>query len=706
MERLLSVARLYHSLESCLESLSETPDEFYKEALARSKQDSSFIGKVIPWPVFVERPITVDELAHAMQIRSQIEDIKSGRCLLPKGNTLPSFRLELDSFCAGILEVDDEGRVKFRHFTAKLYLINNEAEMLSGSQTMITDVCLASLHHAPPQGSAQSIPSAEALVGRCRKYPFLKYAADHWGHHLLVKEKGKSATNLSAWEFLTDAQKLRSATQIMSNFEIRQEQDVSGMHVAAYFGLVELIRKARKNNRRMDIDACTRSRQETVLHWAVTYQQHDFVEFLVEAGARLTSQDSKGRTALYIAVAMKDMASIEPLVSPKQPQREQYIDLAQNLQGWAPLHCAIDHGKSQIVEKLLNAGAKVDTADKDGFTPLCLAAQLGHLKIVELLVHKKASLELTYPSGKRWSLLEWAAAEGRTTMIRLLIEKSVDLDTSVTEDGKTPLRLAVEYGNGMITWLLIDAHVDINKPDNEGKTPLYWAAEHCQLSAMWLLLENKANTMAGPNQADRMTPLHIAALKGHESAVLLLLTMGADPYQLDINSHTALYWAIVEGHKAVVQLLLLKADAQRLVREGDNEDRTALHHAACQGNLEVTELLVRYGADSNAKDVDGNTALQLASNLGYEEICGYLLGLGSDVRVKSWDSMTSEGELQGGPASNLADSIEGEMSLSDELIRDEEPDRRWSKEAGTEHDEAETPGRFRARVEDDYEDEW
>lgn len=648
----------------------------------------------------------MDELAHAMEIQSQIEEIKSGRYLFPKGNTLHSFRLQLENVCAGILEVDEEDRVKFRHFTAKMYLVNNEAELLAGGQTMITDVCLTSLHHAPPQGSVQSKPSAEVLVSRCRKYPFLRYAANHWGHHLLFKEKGKSATNLSAWEFLTDAQKLRNATQIMSKFEVCQEQGVSGMHVAAYFGLVELIRKARKNNRDMDIDACTRSRQESVLHWAVIYQQHGFVEFLVEAGACLTSQDSKGRTALYFAVAMKDMTSIETLLSPKQSEREQYIDLVQSLQGWAPLHCAIDHGKSQIVEKLLNAGAKVNTADKDGFTPLCLAAQLGHLKIVELLVHKKASLELTYPSGKRWSLLEWAAAEGRTTMIRLLIEKSVDLDTSVTEDGKSPLRLAVEYGNGMITWLLIDAHVDIDKPDNEGKTPLYWAAEHCQLSAMWLLLENKANTMAGPNQADKMTPLHIAALKGHESAVLLLLTMGADPYQLDINSHTALYWAIIEGHKAVVQLLLLKADALRLVREGDKEDRTALHHAACQGHLEVTELLVHYGADINAKDVDGNTALQLASNLGYEEICGYLLGLGSGVRMQSWDSMTSEGEIHGGPASNLADSIEAQTSLSDELIRDEEPDRRWSEEVRTENNEAETPGRFRARVEDDYEDEW
>lgn len=695
---------MFRSLENCLNGLSETPDEFYEQALARSRRDSPFIGKVIPWLVFAERPITVDELAHAMEIQSQIEDIKSGRCLLPEGKTRPSFRLQLENLCAGILEVNDEDHVEFRHHTAKLYLLNNEAEMLAGGQTMITDVCLASLRHAPLEEFAQSIPSAEALVGRCRKYPFLQYAADHWGHHLLFKEKGKSAIYLSAWEFLTDPQSLRNATQVMTNFDIRLEQAVSGMHVAAYFGLVELAVKAKKNNRSVDIDACTRSRKETVLHWAVTYRQHAFVDFLVKGGARLTSQDSKGRTALYVAAAMKDMASIESLLSPEKSQREQYINL-QSLQGWAPLHCAVDEGKSQIVEKLLDAGAKVNTADKDGFTPLCLAAQRGYLKVVEMLVHKKALLELTYPNGMRWSLLEWAAAEGRNTMMRLLIEKGVDLNNSVREDGKTPLRLAVEYGHRVVMWLLIDARVNIDKPDKEGKTPLHWAAEHCQLSAMWLLLENKANTMAGANQADRMTPLHIAAFKGHESAVLLLLTMGADPYQRDINGQTALYWAIVEGHKAVVQLLFLKADAQRLVRDIDHEDRTALHHAASQGQREVTELLVRYGADINAKDVHGNTALQLARNLGHEEVCGYLSGLGSDVRVQSWDSTTaSAGEMQGGPASNLAGSIQAESLLGDELSRDEESGSRWFEEAGNNNDEARTGGRFRARVEDDYED--
>jgi hypothetical protein len=54
----------------------------------------------------------------------------------------------------------------------------------------------------------------------------------------------------------------------MANFRFRHEKDVSGLHVAAYFGLSELVYKAKKLNKGFSVNARTQ-RGETALHWAV-----------------------------------------------------------------------------------------------------------------------------------------------------------------------------------------------------------------------------------------------------------------------------------------------------------------------------------------------------------------------------------------------------------------------------------------------------
>ncbi len=67
--------------------------------------------------------------------------------------------------------------------------------------------------------------------------------------------------------------------------------------------------------------------------------------------------------------------------------------------------------------------------------------------------------------------------------------------------------------------------------------------------------------------------------------------------------HDALDKEDVAGAKA-----LLEADPA-LANSIDIRDRTALHHAARLGNIEIVSLLLKLGADVNAKDSDGTTPL-------------------------------------------------------------------------------------------------
>ncbi|KAK6147719.1 hypothetical protein DH2020_018631 [Rehmannia glutinosa] len=124
-----------------------------------------------------------------------------------------------------------------------------------------------------------------------------------------------------------------------------------------------------------------------------------------------------------------------------------------------------------------------------------------------------------------------------------------------------------------------------------------------------LLLHHLLKRGLDPNELDNngRTALHIAASKGNENCVLLLLDFGADP-----NSRAA------EQNN----LDLLK----EIVRHGGDVTRpknngcTALHVAVCEDNVEIVKFLLNQGANIDTIDETGWTARDLAEQQGHENI--------------------------------------------------------------------------------------
>lgn len=56
----------------------------------------------------------------------------------------------------------------------------------------------------------------------------------------------------------------------------------------------------------------------------------------------------------------------------------------------------------------------------------------------------------------------------------------------------------------------------------------------------------------------------------------------------------------------------------------DSDDRTPIHNAAYYNCPKTIEVLISHGADFNAKDCEGNTALNYAHMYGYPEIAEIL----------------------------------------------------------------------------------
>ncbi|KAI9769209.1 MAG: hypothetical protein M1840_004338 [Geoglossum simile] len=149
----------------------------------------------------------------------------------------------------------------------------------------------------------------------------------------------------------------------------------------------------------------------------------------------------------------------------------------------------------------------------------------------------------------------------------------------------------------------------------------------CSLQAAWL----PRDPFLGYSQSfpTSITGLHIAAIKGLEKILVLLLQQeNIDVNALDDHQRTPLSWAAEEGREAVVRLLLA---CDRIDVNASNEGHYApLSYAAQNGHEAIVQLLLASSdIDLNPRSDDGRTPLSWAAGTGHNSVVQLLLG--SDV---------------------------------------------------------------------------
>ncbi|KAF2228719.1 hypothetical protein EV356DRAFT_457193, partial [Viridothelium virens] len=229
-----------------LTDLSETPDQVYRDALERIKlQDErsrTLALNVLTWLAFAERALKADELAHAIAISNSIDSIRAQKASLPTSSEIPNIDT-LTSSCVGLVLIDKYETVHLAHSTAEEYF-RCEDSIVQHAQSILAETCLVCLNCIPlPVSNSPTLPPNE-FSEYCKKYPLLNYATEQWGVHLSSVKQGH--VYKLAWKFLSNERKLNKVIQFMDRLRIGHESDISGLHLAVYFGLVELVKKAMK----------------------------------------------------------------------------------------------------------------------------------------------------------------------------------------------------------------------------------------------------------------------------------------------------------------------------------------------------------------------------------------------------------------------------------------------------------------------------
>jgi ankyrin repeat protein len=219
-------------------------------------------------------------------------------------------------------------------------------------------------------------------------------------------------------------------------------------------------------------------------------------------------------------------------------------------------------------------------------TTLFEAAERGDVAGVRALLREKPRM-VDETDGRTLSALHYAASEGHTEVVRVLLDGGANARVSAL-GGMTPLFLAAAGGHAETTKLLVERGADTN-----ARSP-------------W-------------------NPLRVAAGEGHLEVVRTLLSLGADPEGHNIPPLMA---AASSGHVAIMELLV-KAGA-KINRVTLDDFSSALTVAAARGQVEAVEWLVSHGANVNHDDMHGRTALMLAEENGHPTIVEMLRQHGAE----------------------------------------------------------------------------
>ena len=313
--------------------------------------------------------------------------------------------------------------------------------------------------------------------------------------------------------------------------------------------------------------------------------------------------------ALIEAVREKDIAEIQAILDSGVDPDSAYMFRA--------LKIAVFSCYTEGMKALLGADPKV--INIYGSTLLIAVARRGCIEGTELLL--SLDIDPNYKNKYGDTALLSAAFNGHVEVVRLLLNAGRDPDFA-NHLGNTPLEVATRNNHIEIVKDLLAWGVDINPINHNGTTPFLSATYNCNLEMMEFLLAHEADPYSVNNNNE--TSLLIAARRGCVEEVKFLLSLGIDPNLANEGEKRTPLIATVD-----TRIYLRDANVRRaLERESSYAELPDLN---TEIYIDIMNLLLTAGANPNAIDQEGFTALVLVTDNCDIEAMDLLLAYGADT---------------------------------------------------------------------------
>ncbi|CCC07660.1 unnamed protein product [Sordaria macrospora k-hell] len=448
------------------------------------------------------------------------------------------------------------------------------------------------------------------------------------------------------------------------------------LHLAAYFGRTNTVEELLNRNAVIDL---TQSRfEDTALHMAAGIGHVNVMDKLISRGANPNAYSEYTGLVINAAIASGNFKAVELLV------QKGVLPTTQSWETQPPLEQAAEMTDISMLDCLIEQ-FKDKIPPEDYSKAMVAAARAGRLTAFNKL--------LGFEHSNEWfqKALDSAAAHGKWDIVPVILKscRGLNCDEAFyqaavsTENKDKSLGILWEYSDGTVskeklsqslyeatdnqklstvTILLDTFAADPNATGEEYGNALTAAAYDGRLDILRLLLDADADVNSPDGWA-----LQTAALEGHYDIVKELLNRGADVNAFTKSEKfpegTALQAATEAGWKEIVSLLLEHNADPDL---GGGPDAPPILAAAMYGNSEILDLLVdekanvnvhggednstplinaveqifgtdplrkllNAGADINATNQDGETALIVAAKEGDRSVVRFLLKNGADV---------------------------------------------------------------------------
>ncbi|CAB1340430.1 unnamed protein product [Coregonus sp. 'balchen'] len=338
-------------------------------------------------------------------------------------------------------------------------------------------------------------------------------------------------------------------------------------------------------------------------------------ENLAALKAHLDKFKENGQTPLMLASEQGSIEIVQELI-----RRGANVNL-DDVDCWSALICAAKEGHVDVVKELLDSSAYIEHRDMGGWTalmwtaykgrveqysvyPIIWAAGRGHAEIVQVLLENGAKVNCSDKYGT--TPLIWAARKGHFDCVMHLLENGADVDQEGA-NSMTALIVAVKGGFTEVVKELLKRNPNVNMTDKDGNTALMIAAKEGYTEIVQDLLD--AGTYVNIPDRSGDTVLIGAVRGGHVEIVKALLHKYADIDIRGQDNKTALYWAVEKGNATMVRdILQCNPDTETCTKDSESP----LIKATKMRNIDIVELLLDKGAKVSAVDKRGDTPLHIA----------------------------------------------------------------------------------------------